>query len=925
MNRKYQTCVFALLLLIDVCHRPACAQEPAVASPGATRTNSIGMQLVEIPAGEFLMGSSDTNGDADDDEKPQHQVKINHSFFMGVYEVTQEEYEKVVGDNPSYFARTGRGPEKVAGLVTRRFPVEFIEWERARDFCKKLSELPDEKAARRVYRLPTEAEWEYACRAGNASAFSFGDSLSSTQANFNGAFPSEGAEKGPYLGRPTVVGSYEPNRFGLYDMHGNVSEWCADNYHADYYSNSPVDDPLDEAGSSDKVVRGGNWGSDALNCRTRYRFSVLPVRRYQSRGFRVLMKQTAESEPVVESDSPVMEDAEPSEQEVVFQSQVRPLLKTHCIECHTGAEPAGDIALDQFEHASEVATTGRKQWQRVLGQLVARAMPPSDKPQLDEAEVDFLSQWIDTTLSSIDCSQPSDPGHESIRRLTRNEYQNTIRDLLEIDFAAAEDFPADDTGATGDALSLPPLLMESYLAAAEKIAAEAIAGDVSRTGAGHDPLIVITQPNTDNTREQAAHEVLQKLMSRAFRRPVTDLELERILRLVVDRAHEQGSSFNESIQLALQVILVSPHFLFKVETDPNPNDSETVRLLTEYELATRMSYFLWSSMPDEELREHAKQKTLSENIDSQVTRMLSDPRAQALVEDFGGHAWLQLPKLRTITPDNKRFPEFDDQLRQAMQTESELFFAAVMREDRSVLDLIDADFTYVNERLSRHYKIPRGDLPEFRGNEFQRISLSSAQRGGVMTQASILTLTSNPDRTSPVKRGKWIMENILGTPPAAPPPGASEFVDDKDSEVSESLRVRMEQHRKDPHCAVCHAQMDNLGFALENFDAIGRWRSHDGDFPVDSSGVLPDGAVFHGPEQLRRVLREQRREEFVGCFLEKMLGYALGRELEYHDQCAVRQLTKTLSQQGYRFSSLVTQIVNSEPFRKRRGRRTSEL
>jgi hypothetical protein len=787
-----------------------------------------------------------------------------------------------------------------------------------------LSELPDEKAARRVYRLPTEAEWEYACRAGTTSAFVFGESLSSTQANFNGAFPSPGAEKGPYLGRPTVVGSYEPSAFGLFDMHGNVSEWCEDNYHADYYSGSPVDDPLDEAGSSDKVVRGGSWGSDALNCRTRYRFSVLPVRRYQSRGFRVLMKQTSESDPVVESASTVMEDTEPNEQEVVFQSQVRPLLKTHCIECHAGAEPAGDIALDQFAHASQVATTGRKQWQRVVGQLVARAMPPKDKQQLDDAEVAFLTQWIDTTLSDIDCSEPSDPGHESIRRLTRNEYRNTIRDLLEIDFAAAEDFPADDTGATGDALSLPPLLMESYLAAAEQIAAEAIAGEARRAGDGHSPLIFVTRPNAQNTREQAAHEVLQRLMSRAFRRPVTDLELERILRLVVDRAHEQGSSFDECIELALQVILVSPHFLFKVETDPNPNDSETVRSLTEYELATRMSYFLWSSMPDEELMDHAKQKTLSENIESQVTRMLNDPRAQALVEDFGGHTWLQLPKLLSITPDNELFPEFDDELRQAMRMESELFFAAIMQDDRSVLELIDADFTFVNKRLSRHYNIPQVDLPEFRDNEFQRISLASSQRGGVITQASVLTLTSNPDRTSPVKRGKWIMENILGTPPAAPPPGVSEFVDNDDSVISESLRVRMEQHRKDPGCAVCHEQMDNLGFALENFDAIGRWRSHEGDFPVDSSGVLPDGAAFQGPEQLRMVLSEHRREEFVGCFLEKMLGYALGRELEYHDQCAVRQLTKTLSQQGYRFTSLVTQIVKSDPFRKRRGRRTSD-
>lgn len=887
-------------------------------------TNSIGVQLVEIPAGEFLMGSPDSDMEADDDEKPQHPVKITQPFFMGVYEVTQEEYEKVMGANPSYFSKTGRGPERVAGLDTGRFPVEFIQWELADAFCKKLSELPAEKELRRVYRLPTEAEWEYACRAGTTTTFHFGDSLSSMQANFNGEFPSPGADKGPFLGRPTTVGSYEPNAFGLFDMHGNVWEWCADQYHADYYSNSPTEDPHDEAGSSDRVVRGGSWGSDAMNCRSRYRYNVLPVRRYQSRGFRVVMRLANETDSEDQTASTNMEKTEQDAKQLVFQNQVRPLLKTYCIECHAGAEPAGDIALDQFEHLSQVATTGRNQWKRVLGQLVARAMPPEDKQQPDDTAVEFLTQWIGTTLSDVDCSGPTDPGHESIRRLTRNEYRNTIRDLLDIDFKAADDFPADDTGATGDALSLPPLLMESYLAAAEQIATEAIANDHRKAAVDRSARIFITRPDQQVSREQAAREILDMLMSRAFRRPVTDLELERILRLIVDRAHEQGSSFEESIELALQVILVSPHFLFKVETDPQPNDSEAIRSLNEYELATRMSYFLWSSMPDDKLLEHAQQQTLSENIEGQVARMLKDPKARALVLDFGGNVWLQLPKLQSIIPDKQSFPEFDDDLRQAMETESQMFFAAIMREDRSVLELIDAEFTFANERLARHYGIPEVDMPRFQGDEFQRLSLGSSHRGGVITQASVLTLTSNPNRTSPVKRGKWIMENILGTPPAAPPPGVSEFTDDDQSAASGSLRARMELHRKNPRCAVCHEQMDSLGFALENFDAIGRWRTHEGEFPIDPSGVLPDGTTIAGPGQLKTILSEHRRERFVACFLEKMLGYALGRELQYFDQCAVDQLTSTLSQDDYRFSSLVTQIVESEPFRKRRGRRTSD-
>lgn len=924
MNKSFSFWVLTILLLTDVCTGQARSQESADKVLREPMTNSIGMQLASIPAGEFLMGSSDEDLGADDDEKPRHQVTITQSFFMGIYEVTQEQYEAVVGDNPSFFAKTGRGPEKVVGIDTQRFPVEFIEWERARDFCQKLSELPAEKAAQRVYSLPTEAEWEYACRAGGTSAYSFGETLSSTQANFNGEFPSAGAEKGPYIGRPVPVGSYEPNAFGLYDMHGNVSEWCQDNYHADFYAGSPAEDPLDEAGSSDKVVRGGNWGSDAANCRSRYRFNVLPVRRYQSRGFRVLMRVASESETVRENATAEMEGSELSEEDLVFVSRVRPLLEKYCIECHAGADPAGEIALDQFTRASQIATTGRKQWKLVLNQLMASAMPPEDKPQLDDAASEFLTQWIGMTLSNIDCGGPGDPGHESIRRLTRNEYQNTIRDLLGIHFEAADSFPADDTGATGDALSLPPVLMESYLTAAEGIAAEAISQDVNRTGGTDSPGIFVARPNDEVTRAQAAHEVLYKLMSRAFRRPATDLELERILRLVVDRAHEQGSSFEESIELALQVILISPHFLFKVEADPKPNDPETIRALNEYELATRLSYFLWSSMPDDELFEHARQETLVDNIEGQVARMLADPRSQALVRDFGGHAWLQLPALQTVRPDSKLFPTFNDELRQSMQTESELFFAAIMQEDRSVLELIDSDFTFINESLARHYDIPQDILPDFRGNEFQRVLLGSSDRGGVLTQASVLTLTSNPDRTSPVKRGKWIMENILGSPPASPPPGVSEFVDAGEFIASKPLRVRMELHRKDPRCAACHAQMDSLGFAFENFDAIGRWRSHDGDDVVDSSGVLPDGSAFQGPEELKSILAERRKDEFLVCFLEKMLSYALGRELEYYDQCAVRQLCERLSQQSYRFSSLVTQIVKSDPFLKRRARRTGD-
>ena len=920
MARSALSLVFAVTLasapVVLACLSQARADETPAAKPETVIMNSIGMKLAAIPAGEFLMGSPESDRDANDDEKPQHSVKITRPFFMGVYEVTQGEYEKIMGTNPSAFSKTGKEQEKVVGLDTGRFPIEYVRWSEAVDFCKKLSELPGEKAAGRIYRLPTEAEWEYACRAGTTTAFHLGDSLSSTQANFNGDLPSPGAEKGPFLGRPAPVGSYEPNAFGLFDMHGNVWEWCADTYHSDYYAKSPAADPLDTEQSSDRVVRGGSWGSDAMNCRSTYRYNVLPVYRYQSRGFRVAVtvgEKIESGKPEVAKKAPPEEkpETEQDEQELVFQNKVRPFLETYCLECHSGAAPEGDLLLDRFDQRSQVATTGRKQWKSVRDKLVARAMPPEEAKQPPGIDVDFLTQWIDVALSDIDCSGPSDPGHEPIRRLTRTEYKNTVRDFLGVDFKGADDFPGDDTGAMADALSLPPVLLERYLAAAEQISSQAIAND-------RDRRIFFVRPGEDVSREEAARAVVENLMSRAYRRPVVELELERVLRLVVDRAHEQGRSFQESIQQALQVILASPHFLFKVEIDPSPNNPDAVRLINEYELATRMSYFLWSSMPDDELLEHARQETLRKNVSAQVARMLEDPRARALVQDFVGHSWLQLPKLQAVTPDRQRFPEFDDELRLSMRTETELFATAIMRENRSVLELIDADFTFADARLARHYGIAGVD-----GSEFQRVSLEGTHRGGVLTQASVLTLTSNPTRTSAVKRGKWIMENILGTPPPAPPPGVSELVEDDKSAGVGSLRKRLELHREDPRCAVCHTQMDSLGFALENFDGIGRWRDREGELPIDASGVLPDGHSFEGPGQLKAVLSTHRKSEFVTCFIEKLLTYALGRGLEYYDQCAVDKLTNTLSNQEYKFVGLITGIIESDPFQKRRGRRRS--
>jgi hypothetical protein len=367
----------------------------------------------------------------------------------------------------------------------------------------------------------------------------------------------------------------------------------------------------------------------------------------------------------------------------------------------------------------------------------------------------------------------------------------------------------------------------------------------------------------------------------------------------------------------LQTILVSPHFLFRVEAEPA--EGETERELNDYEVATRLSYFLWSSMPDDELLRHAWGGTLrdADNLQHQVLRMLKDPKSHALVDNFAAQ-WLQLRKFDEVTPSEQHFPGFDEQLRRDMRKETELFFTEIMRNDRSVTELLVADYSFVNERLARHYGIS-----DVMGDGFRRVSLAGSPRGGLLTHGSILTVTSNPTRTSPVKRGRWILENLLGEPPPPPPPGVPQLVEEG-QELTGTLRERMEQHRANPECAVCHEQMDALGFALENFDAIGAWRLFDGEYKIDASGELPGGEKFNGPTELAKLLRDGKKKKFVRCLTEKMLTYALGRGLEFYDQCAVDTITKGLANNDYRFSSLVLEIVKSEPFQRQGSKRSSQ-
>ncbi len=418
-----------------------------------------------------------------------------------------------------------------------------------------------------------------------------------------------------------------------------------------------------------------------------------------------------------------------------------------------------------------------------------------------------------------------------------------------------------------------------------------------------------TYPDKKSAESEVARELLRTWSSRFFRRPSSDQEVDRLM-TIFSESRADKLSFEKSMQYAMQAVMVSPKFLFKVER-PAPADG-TARELTSFELATNLSFFLWSTTPDNELLTTAFQKNLQDSkvLQQEVKRMLQSERANQLISNFAVQ-WLQLRTLERLQPDDQLFPDVDEQLLADMRQETELFCRELLREDRSILEFVTADFTYVNRRLALHYSLPSAPS-EAEG--FLRVSLSGTARGGLLTQGSILSATSNPTRTSPVKRGKWILDNLLGEPP---PPAPPEVVPLEQQELTGSLKERMEQHRRDPVCASCHELMDPLGYALENFDAVGRWRTEDNGEEIDATGVLPSGEEFSGAAELRTILLDKKKNEFVRCLTEKMLIYALGRGLRYEDQCAVNDIVLRLEQNGYRFSELINGIVESKPFRQR--------
>jgi hypothetical protein len=442
-----------------------------------------------------------------------------------------------------------------------------------------------------------------------------------------------------------------------------------------------------------------------------------------------------------------------------------------------------------------------------------------------------------------------------------------------------------------------------------------ITGPFDATGPGDTPSrrrIFICKPARPQEEGPCARRIVTTLARRAYRRPVSETDVEMLLRFFA--AGRKRGTFDDGVESALRMILASPNFLFRGEPDPPGVAAGAVYPVGDLELASRLSFFLWSSIPDDQLLNVAAAGKLREPavLERQVQRMLRDNRAQALVTNFAAQ-WLFLRNLQSFVPDQQEFPDFDDNLRQAFRRETELFFESIMREDKSVLDLLNADYTFVNERLARHYGIPN-----VYGTRFRRVALIDENRRGLLGQGSILAVTSYPNRTSPVLRGKWILENLLGTPPPAPPPNVPALKENTEAGKAQSVRERMEEHRRNPSCATCHRVMDPLGFSLENFDAAGEWRTKEAGGIVDASGQLADGTKVDGPIALRQALMKHP-EQFVRTMTEKMLTYALGRGLEYYDMPVVRAIARDSAIQNYRFTSLVMGIVKSPPFQMKRA------
>lgn len=612
-----------------------------------------------------------------------------------------------------------------------------------------------------------------------------------------------------------------------------------------------------------------------------------------------------------------------------FAQEVRPLVEQHCAKCHKEGKERGGVNLAKAQSEGDVLRQ-YKVWRRVLEQVETGDMPPDDDTGFGPSHQKALLGGVKKILALLEQDHPQlrDPGPGIMRRLSRSEYQRVIRDLfgIEIDLAKQAGLPEDSTGSHFDnvaaALTLPPAMIEKYFAAAEMLV------DLLAPPPGAPEPADWTGKDRANKAKKAAEKLfggfakdrggaerfIAHTLRMAWRRPVAAPEVARFVALY-DAATAGGDGFERAALRALKPALVSPNFLYRIEEARPAAGSAKAARVSDLELASRLSFFLWGSLPDEELLALAEKSELSQPaaLAAQTQRMLADPRAEALTQSFF-IPWLHLDKLEQARPTTEFFPAFNHDMKQAMRREVELFCEAMRTEDRSVLDLLRADYAFVNEPLAKHYGIEGVS-----GNDFKRVSLDASHpRGGVLGMAGVLALTSHTHRTSPTLRGAYVLEVIFGTPPSPPPANVSQIDEGrkrKDGTEPQTFREKLALHAQDATCAGCHRRIDPLGFGLENFDAIGAWRPSGPD--LDASGELPGGRKFNGALELREVLWE-RREHFLRNVVSEMLSYALGRKLDYFDEPQIARIAKALQADGCKFSTLVSGVIASYPFQHRR-------
>jgi len=610
--------------------------------------------------------------------------------------------------------------------------------------------------------------------------------------------------------------------------------------------------------------------------------------------------------PAEEQDFP----ARQAETKKVFNERVKPFFETYCTDCHGARRMLGGINFAPAVRTPGAASSTEK-WMQALAVVKAHAMPPNyAKKQPTEAERQTFVEWVGT----LKYLSPKDPGAFVIRRLTKVEYGNTLRDLLGVDPAVAAELPDEVIGA-GYLNTLSPLQSEKYLAIANEVLNRVLAPKNAPPTKVQQQLFGKTPAKGADLRA-AAKTVARSLTRRAYRRPASDAELEVLLG-VYDLATRNKLPYAAALRLMLKAVLVSPQFLF-ITPAGEPPPGQSIAPLDDYQLASRLSYLLWSTMPDAELSALADAGKLHEPavLRAQVKRLLADARSRALFDGFGAQ-WLGLGDLDTRTFDPAKFPQMTPALRAAMVDEARLFFDSIVRENRSVVGFVDSDYTFLNGTLAALYGMEKTVI----GPEMRRVKLKDANRGGILAMPGVLATTSFPNRTSAVKRGVWVLEQVLGeeVPPA---PANVPALEKQDKKMVENLtlRQRTELHRTDAACANCHKILDPIGFGLENFDAIGRWRDKDDTGgKIDAAGELPGEKRFSSPRELKALIAA-RKEELARNLTRKLLAYALCRQLEGYDEIVVDQLMGTLAKDDYRMQTLITEIVTSYPFVNRRIR-----